>query len=197
MQETLFSNSNRNSSQTVRRLTTKTAKTALALTLAISSIGIAAAPAANAAPHSNKTTDAPANVIAHVEVAGGPVTRMLLLKKNGKEYLVLGLDSAAHAVAVDVSEPSQPRTLDAAAGTVGAPATEMKVVADTLTIFGSSDAESAASASPKEIHSLPGVTAFLKDKAHGLIYATNGAGLWIVKTKRQTDDEGQFYGYSN
>ncbi len=187
MQETL----NKHSAQSFRRFATKTM---LALTLTISAIGITASPAVQAAPNSNNKSDTPANVVAHVEIAGGPVTRMMLFKKNGKEYLVLGLDSAAHAVAMDVSEPSQPRTLAAAAGAVGAPATELKVVADTLTIFGASDAQSVASAGPKEIRSLPGVTAFLKDKAHGLIYATNGAGLWIVKTKRQAEDEAQYYG---
>jgi hypothetical protein len=184
---------NRNTSQSFRRFTTKTA---LAITLIASAV--AAPPAANAAPNPhNNNTDAPANVVSHVVLSGGPVTRMLLLKKNGKEYLVLGLDSSAHAVAVDVSEPSQPRTLDASAATAGAPTTELKVVADTLTLFGTPEAQSATSAGPKEIRSIPGVTAFLKDKAHGLIYATNGAGLWIVKTKRQADDEAQFYGYAN
>jgi hypothetical protein len=185
---------NDNSSRSFRRSATKTA---LAITLAIAAMSITATPSAQAAPNSNKNTDGPANVVAHIELSGGPVTRMLLLKKSGKEYLVLGLDSAAHAVAVDVSEPSQPRTLDAVAGAAGAPATELKVVADTLTIFGTSDAESGAFAAPKEIRTLPGVTAFLKDKVHGLIYATNSAGLWIVKTKRQADDEAQFYGYAN
>lgn len=190
MQET----SNRNSSRTFRSLTSKTA---LAITLAIAGIGIAAAPAAQAAPNSNNTADTPANVVAHVQLAGGPVTHMLLLKKSGREYLVLGLDSSAHAITLDVSEPSQPRSLEPTAAIVGATASELKVVADTLTLFGTSDAQSALSVGPREIRSLPGVTAFLKDKAHGLIYVTNGSGLWIVKTKRQADDEAQFYGYVN
>lgn len=185
--------SNRNS-QSFRHFTIKTA---FAITLAMAAMSITATPAAEAAPNSNKNSDGQANVVAHVEIAGGPVTRMLLLKKNGKEFLVLGLDSAAHAVAVDVSEPSQPRTLDTVAGAAGAPAAELKVVADTLTLFGTSAAESVASAAPKEIRALPDVTAFVKDKAHGLIYAANAAGLWIVKTKRQADDEAQFYGYAN
>ena len=188
MQEILNSNSAKSFGSSVIRS---------ALAIAIIATAIAAAPSTQAAPNSDKHNDIPANVLAHVEIAGGPVTRMLLLKKNGKEYLVLGLDSAARVVAMDVSEPSQPRTIDGASGAVGAPATELKVVADTLTIFGTSGAESAASTGPKEIRSLPGVTAFVKDKAHGLIYATNGDGLWIVKTKRQADDEAQYYGNAN
>jgi len=115
-----------------------------------------------------------------------------LVKKNGKEYLLLGLDSSSHVAIVDVSEPSQPRTMTVA-GASGATATELKVVAETLRLFATSEAESAASAGPKEIRNLSGVTAYVKDKAHGLIYVTNGDGLWILKTKEQADNEAQFY----
>jgi hypothetical protein len=160
--------------------------------IAIVAIGIAAAPGLHAKPNSNKASDKPANVVAHVELSGGPITRMLLVRKNGNEYLLLGLDS--HVAVLDVTQPSQPRTVETVAGAAGAPATELKVIADTLTLFGTSDAESAASAGPKEIRSLSGVTAFVKDKAHGLIYVTNGDGLWILQTKKRADDEAQFYG---
>jgi hypothetical protein len=154
--------------------------------VAIVAIGIAAAPAIHAKPNSNKTSDKPANVVAHVQLSGGPVTRMLLVKKNGNEYLVLGLDSTNVAI-LDVSEPGNPRTIDTAAKTAGAPSAEVKVVADTLTFFGTSDAGTASGSSPKEIRSLSGVTASMKDKARGLIYVTNGDGLWIVKTKQQVE----------
>ncbi len=155
--------------------------------IAIVAMGIAAVPAVHAKPNSKSAAGNPANVVAHVELSGGPATRMLLVKKNGKEYLLLGLDSSSHVAILDVSEPSQPRTVDTVAGVAGAPATELKVIADTLTLFGTSDAESAASAGPKEIRSLSGVTVFVKDKAHGLIYVTNGDGLWILKTKQKAD----------
>jgi len=154
--------------------------------ITIVAIGIAAAPAIHAKPNSNKTSDKPANVVAHVQLSGGPVTRMLLVKKNGNEYLVLGLDSTNVAI-LDVSEPGNPRTIDTAAKAGGAPSAEVKVVADTLTFFGTSDAGTASASSPKEIRSLSGVTASMKDKARGLIYVTNGDGLWIVKTKQQVE----------
>jgi hypothetical protein len=153
--------------------------------IAIIALGIAGAPAVHAKPNSKNTAGNPANVVAHVELSDGPAIRMLLVKKNGKEYLVLGLDSSSHVSILDVSEPSKPRTLDTLAGAAGVPATELIVLADTLTLFGTSAAESAASAGPKELRSLSGVTAFVKDKAHGLIYVTNGDGLWIVKTKQK------------
>jgi hypothetical protein len=194
MQETLLSNSISNSSQTFRRCTTKTV---LAMTLAITAMGITAPPAAQAAGNASKNTDSPANVVGHVTVAGGNVTRMLLVKRNGKEYLVLGLDSSTQVAMVDVSDPRHPQNLDSAAPAPGKPAIEVRVIADTLSVFGKSDAATPASGDRKELRSFSGVTAFLIDNGHGLIYAANNDGLWIVKTKRQADDEAQFYGYAN
>jgi hypothetical protein len=182
---------NTNYSQVFRRFTTKTA---LAITVAMAAVTIAASPAAQAAGNSSKNSDSPANLLGHVNVTGGNVTRMMLVKRNGKEYLVLGLDSSAQVAMLDVSDPRRPQALDSAAPAPGKPSTEINVVADTLSVFGKSDAATPASADPKEIRSLSGVTVFLIDNAHGLIYAANNDGLWIVKTKRRADDEAQYYG---
>jgi len=188
-QETLLSNS----SQTFRRFTTKTA---LAITLAITAMGIAASGVAQAAGNSSKNTDSPANLVGHVTITGGNVTRMMLVKRNGKEYLVLGLDSSAQVAMLDVSDPRRPQSLAPGASAPGKPSTEINVVADTLSVFGKSDAATPVSADPKEIRSLSGVTAFLVDYAHGLIYAANNDGLWIVKTKRQAAEDARpdYYG---
>jgi len=159
--------------------------------LAIVAIGIAAAPSARAKSNSNKTAAQPENVVAHVEISGGPVTRMLLVKNKGKEYLLLGLNSSSGVALLDVTKPGEAHVIDMAAGAAGASATELKVVAGTLTLFGTSDAQSAASSEPREIRVLSGVTVFLKDKTHGLIYATNGDGLWIVKTPQRADADAQ------
>ena len=134
----------------------------------------------------------PENVVAHVELSGGPVTRMLLVKNRGKEYLLLGVDSSSSVALLDVSKPNQAHTIDIAAGAAGASVTELKIVAGTLTLFGTSDAEGVASSEPKEIRNLSGVTVFLRDKTHGLTYATNGDGLRIVKTP-QRDDADESY----
>ena len=39
------------------------------------------------------------------------------------------------------------------------------------------------------MRSFSGVTASMKDKARGLIYVTNGDGLWIIKTKQKAGEE--------
>jgi hypothetical protein len=160
--------------------------------LAIIAIGIFMAPSLHAKSNADNMAAKPENVVAHIELSAAPVTQMLLVKKNHTEYLVLGLGSSSGVTLVDVSKPAQPRTIDTSAGIAGASATELKVVADTLAVFGTSGAESGASSEPKEIQSLSGKTAFLNDKAHGLIYVTNGDGLWIVKTKHRADADQPF-----
>jgi hypothetical protein len=170
---------------------TKFSKDLLRAALAIVTIGIVAVPSVHAKSNSNKTSAQPENVVSHVEISGGPVTRMLLVKNKGKEYLLLGLSSSSGVALLDVTKPSEAHIIDMAAGAAGASATELKVVAGTLTLFGTSDAQSAASSEPREIRVLSGVTVFLKDKTHGLIYATNGDGLWIVKTPQRADADAQ------
>jgi hypothetical protein len=157
---------------------------------AIAAIGIAlAGPAVNAKPNSNKGEDKPANVVAHVQISGGPATRMLLVKKDGKEYLLVGLSSPATVVVFDVSKADQPRSIDATAQASRAASAEVKVVADTLNLFGSSDEGTASRSDSKELRSISGVTASMKDKARGLVYVTNGDGLWIVKTKQRVEQD--------
>jgi hypothetical protein len=155
--------------------------------IAVVAMGIAAAPAVQAKPNSKKAAGIPANVVAHVEISGGPVTRMLLVKKDSKVFLLLGLDSTSGVALLDVSEPERPRAIATTAGAAGAPATELKIVTDTLELFGTYERDTASPSDPKEIRRLSGVTAFIKDKAHGLIYAANSDGLWIVKTKQRAD----------
>jgi hypothetical protein len=199
MRENLIGNSNSNSnSNTWKNIRRFTAKTALAMTLAITAMGIAAtltAGTAQAGGNSSKNTESPANLVGHVTITGN-VTRMLLVKRNGKEYLMLGLDSSAQVAMLDVSDPRRPQSMAPGAPAPGKPSTEINVVADTLTAFGKSETATPASADPKEIRSLNGVTSFLVDNAHGLIYAANNDGLWIVKTKRQAADDARpdYYG---
>lgn len=91
-----------------------------------------------------------------------------------------------HAL-VDVSESARPRMIATSGATNGAPAKAVEAATDLLTIFAVSDAATSASSQPKEIRTLPAVTTFFKDQAHGIIYAANGEGLWVVKTKQAAD----------
>jgi hypothetical protein len=189
MQETLLSNSPKK----FRRFT---GKSALAMTLAMAVASIATMPAAHAGGNSSKNTEHPGNIVSHVALAGGSVTRMLLVKRNGKEYLVLGLGSSEQVTMMDVSDPRRPQALDSAAAAPGKPGAELNVVAGILSVFGKSDATTPASADPEELHNISGVTSFVIDAPHGLIYAASNDGLWIVKTRRQANEDARpdYYG---
>ena len=193
MQETMRVRSSSNSRHTFYRFSTKSA---LAIALAIAA-ALTAATAARAAGNSSKNTDAPINTVSHVAMNTGNVTRMLLVKRNGKEYLVLGLDSSAQIAMLDVSDPRRPRSIESASPASGKSAGEVNIVADTLTLFGKSDEATPASTGPKELRKLSGVTAFLVDSAHGLIYAANNDGLWIVKTNGQAAIDSRADSYDN
>ncbi len=156
--------------------------------VAMLAIGIAAGSAVHAKPKPKKMADKPANVVAHVQLSGGPVTRMLLVKEEGKEFLLLGLDSSSNVAIVDVTEPAHAHIIETSAG---APAAELRVVAGALTAFGTSEGQMAAASEPKEIRSFSGVTTFINDN-HGLIYLVKGDGLWIVKTKQRAAADADF-----
>lgn len=159
----------------------KLVRTICSATLGLIAIGIVAAPAVLAKPNSKSAAGAPANVVAHVNVPGGAVKQMLLVRKSGREFLVLGLDSASGIVVFDVSDPGKPRAIITSALASQAAPSELTLVADTLALFG--DSAAAPHRDIKEIRSLAGVTASIK--VRGLIYAANSDGLWIVKTREK------------
>ena len=163
-------------------------------TAAILAVGIALAPMVEAKAGSKKSEAQPTDVIAHIELSGGPTTQILLVKKGSKRFLLLGLSSSAKVAVVDITDSSKPLILDTTGLVSGKPADELQLLSGTLSVFDKSEAGSkvAASVEPAEIQRFPGVTSFVTDKARRLIYAANGEGLWIVKTKqKQMFDDNQ------
>jgi hypothetical protein len=165
----------------------KSCKGVSKFTAAILAVGITLAPVVDANAGSEKPDGKPTDVVAHVELSGGPATRMLLVKKGSKRFLLVWLSSSAGVAVLDVTDSSRPRALDATVGASGTPVNEIEILAVTLSVFGKSEAESTVtvSAEPAEIQRFPGVTTFVTDKARRLIYAANTEGLWIVKTKQK------------
>lgn len=159
--------------------------------LAMAALSIASASAVYARPGTKETAEKPANVIAHVQLSGGPATRMLLVKEAGKKYLLLGSDSSSNVAIVDVSKPARARVVETSAAATRAPAAEMKDIASALTEFKTLEAENGIPTGPAEVQGFSGVTASIKD-GHGLIYLANSNGLWIVKQTRRIG-ESEFY----
>ncbi len=167
-------------------------------------IGIAAAPSIFAKPKAKKAVVSNLGVIAHLQLDGGTATRMLLVQKDGKEYLYVGLSSSSGVCIFDVTKPADPRKVEKFAGAGGAQA-DFQLVGDTLAVT-SRAGEAAASSSnvpprsvtilnmsdpanPRQIQTFADVTSVVADDARGLIYLSNGEGLWVVQAKQPAKAE--------
>jgi hypothetical protein len=163
-------------------------------------IGIAAAPSMFAKPKAKKAVASNLGVIAHLQLDGGTATRMFLMEKNGKDYLYVGGGSASGVCILDVTKPASPRKLEKFAGAGGAQAADFQLVGDTLAVTSGTREASASSsdvtgrsvtivnttdpANPQPIQTFSGVTSVVADNARGLIYLSNGDGLWVVQAKQ-------------
>jgi len=164
-------------------------------------IGIAAAPSMFAKPKTKKAVVSNVGVIAHLQLDGGTATRMLLMEKNGRDYLYVGGGSASGVCILDVTKPAAPRKIEKFAGAGSAQAADFQLVGDTLAVTSSTGEASASSsdvtgrsvtivntsdpANPQPIQTFSGVTSVVADNARGLIYLSNGEGLWVVQAKQQ------------
>jgi hypothetical protein len=173
-------------------------------------VGIAAAPSVFAKPKVKKAAESNLGVIAHLQLDGGAAARMVLMEKNGKDYLYVGGGSANGVCILDVTKPEAPRKLEKFGGAGSAQAADFQLVGDTLavtsrtgessanlsdaagrsmTIFNTSDP-----ANPQPIQTFSGVTSVVADNARGLIYLSNGEGLWVVQTKQPQKQDPSLYG---
>lgn len=179
-------------------------------TVMLFAIGIAAAPSVFAKPKAKKAVESNLGVIAHLQLDGGTATRMFLMEKNGKDYLYVGGGSASGVCILDVTKPGAPRKLEKFAGAGSAQAADFQLVGDTLAVTSRSEEASGSSpdvagrsvtilnttdpANPQPIQTFSGVTSVVTDNARGLIYLSNGEGLWVVQAKQPQKAEAGSYG---
>jgi hypothetical protein len=193
------------------RMRDRAIKSVARAAVAFLALGIAAAPSMFAKPKEKKALASNLGVIAHVQLDGGAATHMVLMEKNGKEYLYLGLASSSGVCVFDVTTPAAPRKLERFAEAGGAQATDFQLVGDTLAVSsrsgealsGSPDSASRSvtilnmtnPTDPQSIQTFAGVTSVVADNARGLIYLSNDEGLWIVQAKQmQKADAVSLYG---
>jgi hypothetical protein len=178
--------------------------------VAFLAVGIAAAPSVFAGPKPKKSASPNLGVIAHLQLDGGNATRMLLVQKNDKEYLYVGLGSTSGVCIFDVTTPAAPRKLERLAGAGGTQTADFQLVGDTLAVssrageaaMSSSDAAPRSvtilnmtdPANPQQIQTFSEVTSVVADHAHGVIYLTNNEGLWVVQAKQQKAETSAGYG---
>src|SRR3984957_16191346 len=173
-------------------------------------IGIAASPSMFAKPKTKKAVVSNLGVIAHLQLDGGTATRMFLMEKNGKDYLYVGGGSANGVCILDVTKPAAPRKLEKFVGAGTAQAGDLHLVCDTLAVTSGSGEASGSSpdvagrsvtilkttdpANPQPIPTFSGVTSVVADNARGLIYLSNGEGLWVVQAKQPQKVDTSLYG---
>jgi hypothetical protein len=144
-------------------------------------------------------------VIAHLQLDGGTATRMVLVQKDGKQYLYVGLSSSSGVCIFDVTKPGDPRKIEKFAGAGGAQAADFQLVGDTMAVTSRTGEATAISsnagtrsvtilnmtdpANPQQIQTFADVTSVVADDARGLIYLSNGEGLWVVQARQPAKAE--------
>jgi len=151
---------------------------------------------------SQKPTDVPATVIAHLALPQSTGNQMLLQKENGKQYLYVQQSAKQGFMIVDVTKPERPTLLKRTAESNQSTAGNLQIISpdvaiavapertpttltssnhptETVRVLDFSDPRN-----PKTLETFNKVTSLLPDGGHGLIYLTNNEGLWILRYNR-------------
>lgn len=150
-----------------------------------------------------KPTEVPAKVIAHLPLQESAGSEMLLQTKGDKHYLYVQKASKKGFTVIDVTKPSQPSLLNAAASSSDATAGKLELVGPDVGLAEVPDRNSKGvihsaenptetvkvldlsdPAHPKVLQTFTGVTSTLQDPGRGLIYLANNDGLWILNHAR-------------
>jgi hypothetical protein len=151
---------------------------------------------------SQKPTDVPATVIAHLALPQATGTQMLLQKENGKQYLYVQQSAKQGFMIVDVTKPERPTLLKRTAESNQSTAGNLQIISPDVAIAVAPERTPTTLASsnhptetvrvldfsdprnPKTLETFNKVTSLLPDGGHGLIYLTNNEGLWILRYNR-------------
>ncbi len=149
---------------------------------------------ASAKNHKVKTSDNQADVVAHISFPGLSTVDMAMQKKlNDKYYLYVQHSKDQGISIIDISKPSQPKTVGAIPWPDPAVSGRLNVTGD-LAIIAETDSlpmRGSASnddlvlwdlsnpATPRVVHKFSGVVKWLQDERN-FIYVLNGDGLWVV-----------------
>jgi hypothetical protein len=127
---------------------------------------------------------------------------MLLQRDNDKNYLYVQQASKQGFMIVDVTNPELPHLLKRTAESVKATAGTLEMVSPDVAIAAAPEKKPTTLTSssrptetvrvldmsdprnPRTLEEFNGVTSFLPDGGHGLIYLTNNEGLWILRYSR-------------
>ncbi len=149
--------------------------------------GMAIAPAAMANGQSKFEGANSVKVISHVEIAGGPATRLQLVQQNKTQLLYIATSDSSRLVIVDVTKPGKAHIVEpaklAGANLASAPAETTGDAPEVLSLLNASVQGAAAS------HEFSKSARFLEDEKRGLIYVVDSDGLWIARAQTAIDED--------
>jgi hypothetical protein len=166
------------------------------------------APALNAKDKKPKTEPAAPQdaieVVGHVPLTGGPVTRFLTTQHYSSYYLYAEHGSGGSVTLIDVSNSNSPAVLSGVSYSASPGTETLSVVAGTAALVTQTPAATPAPApqtlrimdfsnpqNPKVAREFTGVTAMTRDDRRGLIFVANQDGVWILQQHLAQDPEVQ------
>jgi hypothetical protein len=150
----------------------------------------------------NRPTDVPAIVIAHLQLPQATGSQMLLQREDSKQYLYVQQASKQGFMIVDVSKPDRPALLRRTAASNQATSGNLQILGPDVAIAEAPEKTPATLTStshptetvrlldlsdprnPKALETFNKVTSLLPDGHHGLIYLVNDEGLWVLRYNR-------------
>jgi hypothetical protein len=143
-------------------------------------------------------------VVGHVPLVGGPVTRFQSTKHYSSYYLYAEHDAGKSVTLIDVTKVGQPAVLTDVSYSAGSGSEGLLAVAGTAALVDSEPATPTGSAiapqtlkimdfsdpaHPKVAREFTGVTAVGRNDPRGLIFVANADGIWILQQHLAEDPE--------
>ena len=141
-------------------------------------------------------------VVGHIAVTGGPVTRFFTTQHYSSYYLYAEHESGQALTLIDVTKSDRPRLLADVPGALPGASGNLAVVAGTAALVTSAPATPALPANqtirimdfsdplhPRVTREFAGVTATTRDDRRGLIFVANSDGVWILRQHLAEDPE--------
>ena len=171
---------------------------ALLMTVLMFSVGVA-----SAKEHKMKKSENEAQVVAHISFSGLAVIDMAMQRKGENKYYLYVQHAKDEGVSIiDVSKPSQAKTLGVISWPDPAASSRMDVTGNLAIIAEKQMLPMRSSASnddlvlwdlsnpaaPRVVEKFTGVVTWLQDERN-FIYVLNGDGLWVVSEPVETKPE--------
>jgi hypothetical protein len=142
-------------------------------------------------------------VVGHIPLTDGPVTRFLATQHYSSYYLYAEHAAGRTVTLIDVTKTSQPAVLADVSSAPSDGSGSLALVAGTAALVTSEPTASPAPAAPQTIRIMDysdphnpkvarvfaGVTAMSRDAGRGLIFVANADGIWILHQRLAQDPE--------